>query len=126
ELLGVVALSASDVWAVGLQSASSLTEHWDGTAWAAVSSPNQVGADYLVAVSATSDSDIWAVGYYNPSNAYQTLGMHFSYAGVGCPTATPTFTTTPTRTATATPVCPPGTRTVYMVNLQFMPQDLTI
>ena len=44
---GVAALSSKDVWAVGYyantpfgQSSSTLTEHWNGTHWRVISSPN--------------------------------------------------------------------------------------
>ena len=71
-LNSVVALSSTDVWAVGgsfsgTGAALSLVEHWDGTQWSVISSPNP-GAGYndLSSVSAVSANDIWAVGdYYN-------------------------------------------------------------
>src|SRR5262249_17341000 len=42
ELLGVDAIAADDVWAVGWADDGrlSLTEHWDGTSWTIVDSPN--------------------------------------------------------------------------------------
>jgi uncharacterized repeat protein (TIGR01451 family) len=46
-------ISPGDVWAVGQQ----FTEHWDGTAWSVVSSPN-IGT--LTSVAGTSSSDVWA------------------------------------------------------------------
>src|SRR5438132_2657024 len=53
-LNGVVALSATNVWAVG-----SLIEHWDGTQWSIVSSPS---TGYLYGVAAVNPNDMWAVG----------------------------------------------------------------
>jgi cytochrome c5 len=47
-----------------------LTEHWDGSSWRVLSSPNPGGAgqdNVLRAVTATSGSDVWAVGRYNGS-----------------------------------------------------------
>lgn len=68
-LSDVVAISANDVWAVGESDkvgvhdkSRGLTEHWDGTAWSIVPSPNSSSLDYLVGATAVSTSDIWAVG----------------------------------------------------------------
>ena len=63
------AFASDDVWVVGHSEDSSgvwstLTEHWDGTSWTIVASPNQDGANdsYLYAVSGASSDDLWAVG----------------------------------------------------------------
>jgi hypothetical protein len=42
-----------------------VVEHWDGTSWSVVSSPNPnpQGNNSLVAVAAVSASDVWAVGH---------------------------------------------------------------
>lgn len=69
NLSGVVALSKTDVWAVGSRGSLSdgsrraLIEHWNGTRWRVVASP-QPGAvdDALTGISAGSPSNIWAVG----------------------------------------------------------------
>lgn len=69
-LSGTSAISFNDVWTVGNFSASStgksrtLTEHWNGTRWSVVPSPN-VGArnNMFSGVSTLSDRDVWAVGY---------------------------------------------------------------
>ena len=86
-LNSVSAISTNDAWAVG-QAASdatptshnTLTEHWDGTQWSIVSSPNPITAtdSVLMGVSALSGSDAWAVGYFRDSNGYyQTLTEHW-------------------------------------------------
>jgi len=78
-LLGVTCVSTSDCWAVGYTSTSSadqtLVEHWDGTAWAIVPSPNTSTAlaNALLSVSCVSGSDCWAVGYSANTSAFQTL-----------------------------------------------------
>lgn len=63
----VVALSATDAWAVGTAGTSSggrgVIEHWDGSAWHEFGSQQTFAADDLVAMSALSANDIWAVGY---------------------------------------------------------------
>ena len=64
QLNGVASVSAHDVWAVGQTLApGTLAEHWGGTAWSVVPTPNPVpGSDRLSAVAAVSTSDVWAVG----------------------------------------------------------------
>jgi len=73
-LQAVAAVATNDVWAVGNYQEgggqyqwNTLIEHWDGTQWSIVESPNVAGADenYLNAVTAASSSDVWAVGYSN-------------------------------------------------------------
>jgi hypothetical protein len=66
DLHAVVAISASDVWAVGEaysgqygQDGGSLILHWDGTSWSVV--PNASKAT-LLGASAVSANDVWAVG----------------------------------------------------------------
>src|SRR5206468_2374658 len=80
NLLGVTCVSASDCWTVGSYVAGSgaprtLIEHWDGTAWAIVPSPNaSLPNNVLSGVTCVSASDCWAVGYYiTASGVYQTL-----------------------------------------------------
>ena len=81
-LLGVTCVSASDCWAVGYYNAgsaeSTLIEHWDGTVWAIVSSPNRLAAqsNYLLGVTCVSGTaECWAVGYSytGTTSTYQTL-----------------------------------------------------
>ena len=68
EFLGVAAAASNDVWAVGIKTGpdnpdfgEQLIEHWDGTAWSQVTSPEIEGAslDHVVAISA---NNVWAVG----------------------------------------------------------------
>ena len=95
-LTGLTAISAADVWAVGYYNAGSasapmdqtLIEHYDGTSWTTVASPNQLNvnsaatSNQLLAVSADSAGDVWAVGYYNAGSASapveQTLVEQYS------------------------------------------------
>ena len=86
---GVSALSDADVWTVGSFSSSggnnidqTLTEHWNGSAWSVVHTPN-VGTQgsKLQAVSALSDTNVWAVGESNSSGSANndlTLIEHFN------------------------------------------------
>jgi hypothetical protein len=86
---GVVAISASNAWAVGFYekrttSFRTLIEHWNGAKWSVVPSPNaDSGENALAGVAAVSASDIWAVGYrHGPggpgSGARKTLAEHWN------------------------------------------------
>jgi len=71
----VAALSPADVWAVGTGPGvptggfsahpTAVIEHWDGTSWTVVPSPNPnpQGNNGLVAVAGVSAGDVWAVGH---------------------------------------------------------------
>lgn len=90
ELDAVAAISANDAWAVGdtvnaSGAQNTLTEHWNGTQWSVVPSPNPGGAagapHSLYAVAAVSTNDVWAVGSdLNASNVTQTLILHWNGA----------------------------------------------
>ncbi|HEX6606049.1 MAG TPA: S-layer homology domain-containing protein, partial [Chloroflexia bacterium] len=83
-LRGIVALAANDVWAVGSAANAggtpeTLIEHWNGTAWSIVSSPNQgTSGNVLQAVSATGTGDVWAAGESGGSAGAQTLVLHWN------------------------------------------------
>jgi hypothetical protein len=78
-LSGINCLSASDCWAVASYESSgtqqTFIEHWDGTSWAIVSSPNTSATqdNVLQSVACASTSDCWATGYYNNGTALRTL-----------------------------------------------------
>ncbi len=74
SLSAVTAVSPTNIWAVGSQgslqgTSTTLIEHWDGTSWSVVPSPN-VGTygNGLEAVTALSSSDVWTVGEYANTN----------------------------------------------------------
>lgn len=80
ELDGVTATSASDAWAVGYGTNSSFTsislaEHWNGSTWSIVSTPNPAASNgtFLLAAAAVSTSDVWAVGDYQGSSSNEPL-----------------------------------------------------
>src|SRR5687767_1263432 len=83
QLLGVDAVSANDIWAVGDTSApaptyvQALIEHWDGSSWNIIPSPNVNDSSWnsLTSVAVVSANDIWAVGYYMGTN-WRTLTLH--------------------------------------------------
>ena len=83
-------MAGNDAWAVGEYLDGSgpnrtLAEHWNGTSWSVVPSPN----GYLYGVAAVTANDVWAVGTRQNS----TLIAHYND---GCSTATVTPTNSPT------------------------------
>jgi len=71
----LVAVTPSDVWAVGERTDRLITRgnfswnpehvsivHWDGTSWSTVAAPQGSRRGFLESVSATSADDVWAVG----------------------------------------------------------------
>lgn len=77
-LLGVDAVSANDVWAVGYHVTKNVEKalvlHWNGTRWSVI--PSTGGG--LNAVTALSATDAWAAG----SSGVQSLVLHCN--GTGC------------------------------------------
>jgi hypothetical protein len=67
-LFGASALSPSDVWAVGDQKGRSgkfetLAEHWDGSGWTVIPTPDPgSNGNHLYAVDAVRSDDVWAAG----------------------------------------------------------------
>jgi len=87
DLSAITAISASDIWAVGHYENSSgvnqtLIEHWDGSSWSIVSSPNAgSGGNNLEAVTASSANNVWVVGGFHStttSTVFQTLVEHWN------------------------------------------------
>ena len=52
-----------------------LIEHWDGTQWSIVTSPQVSG--YLLGADALTAADAWAVGYVINAGQVQTLALHW-------------------------------------------------
>lgn len=88
QLSIVQAVAANDVWAAGFASdetgrETTLIEHWNGTAWAIVASPNVGQYDNSIDdMAAISANDLWAVGAYADyagyTNAWHTLALHWN------------------------------------------------
>jgi hypothetical protein len=94
QLNGVLALAPNDVWAVGFSTpvpppkevaTLTLIEHFDGTSWTVIPSPN-VGpksiyeSNRLFGLAANSSTDIWAFGSYFASDGsghQMTLLLHW-------------------------------------------------
>lgn len=85
EPVALAAAGPADVWAVGyyvdpvLQTGRTLTQHWDGTAWNMVPSPNDgTNSNRLNAVAVGGPADVWAVGSVQVDiNTVQTLIEHW-------------------------------------------------
>src|ERR1035437_4696436 len=89
---------ASSCWAVGWKSdpgvaGETLTEQYDGSAWAVVSSPNVNNTDRLYGVACLTSSNCWAVGMYNRAGGgLSTLAEQFNgstWSVVSTPNALP-------------------------------------
>jgi alpha-tubulin suppressor-like RCC1 family protein len=82
-LSGVADLGPQDAWAVGDSatefgtSQRTLIEHWNGTSWSIVPSPDpETGAgafDVLTSISATGPDDVWAAGWFSPGENFIAL-----------------------------------------------------
>src|SRR5258706_4368178 len=84
-LSSVVAVSRSNVWAVGDTLSISgeqrtLIEHWNGRSWTVQHSPSPGSSSTLAAVAAVSGSNAWAVGYSDSSDGTtsKTLVEHWN------------------------------------------------
>lgn len=86
QFWSVSATSPTDVWAVGQTGGDATTdgqqnliEHWNGTAWTRVPSPDPAGgANVLRGVSAISPTDAWAVGYTEATSHQNAVILHWN------------------------------------------------
>src|SRR5215831_3844889 len=93
-LNAVAATSTSDAWAVGFQNdnnlndSRTLTQHWSGTKWTTIASPNPGSTpnctnsntgNVLTAVSTVSSNDVWAVGYFfTCTSLLKPMALHWN------------------------------------------------
>jgi hypothetical protein len=85
SLSSVAALTDTDIWAVGwafndsLFAYRTLTEHWNGTRWSLVRSPNATsGYNLLNGVAVVAANDVWTVGQAANGSTYSTLVEHWN------------------------------------------------
>lgn len=119
-LNGVVALSPSNVWAVGWSlpamggTSQTLIEHWDGSSWSIISGPIINEQAILTGVAAASPSDIWAVG---TQGTIATLAEHWNGS-------TWSIVSTPNtgdgESLLLGVSCVPGTHTVWSVGTYYL------
>jgi Phosphoesterase family len=95
-LFSATAVSPTDVWAVGEQQAGdgtfgTLIEHWNGSAWSVVRSPDPgKTGNTLFGVAADGPGDVWAVGQRSNQTSDAPLAEHWNghhWSAVGLPTA---------------------------------------
>jgi hypothetical protein len=114
HLLGIAAISANDIWAVGDIGApfghiSTLTEHWDGTSWSIIPCPNPgETSNRLFGVTALGDGTVAAVGHQLGTTTDQPLILQNAAsapkvpaAALAAPVTHRTTTLAPTRTLPA-------------------------
>ncbi len=108
-LESVVALASDNVWAVGYYRVGNvhhtLIEHWDGTQWSIVPSPDSPsGSGSLLSIAAAGANDMMAVGFYDNPNVYgkplalRWDGTAWSYTPVPNPSP---FNVSPLQSVTA-------------------------
>src|SRR5436190_1430567 len=85
SLASVAAVTDSDVWAVGwafnqsLFAYRTLIEHWNGTRWSLIRSPNATnGYNLLNGVAVVAANDVWTVGQAANGSTYSTLVEHWN------------------------------------------------
>ena len=84
QLNSIAALNSGNVWAAGYSDdpnclcGKTVVEHWNGSRWTRLTTPNPGVADYLTGIAATSATDVWAVGYEWISNVVELpLLLHY-------------------------------------------------
>lgn len=85
KLTAVADLGPGNAWAVGRAGrfGPAAVEHWDGTAWTAVTIPHPTPAgsglaETLVSITARSATDIWAIGAYSAvTGPDQSFALHY-------------------------------------------------
>ncbi len=90
DLTGLAVISAHDIWVVGSKGMSkyrAVAEHWDGSKWTIVPTPNafknRTRNSVLYAVSGSASNNVWAVGWYQsgPTGSdHSTLVEHWDGA----------------------------------------------
>ena len=85
SLSSVADVADNDVWAVGwafnaqLNAYRTVTEHWNGTRWSLVRSPNATnGYNFLNGVGVVAANDVWAVGQAANGSIYSTMIQHWN------------------------------------------------
>lgn len=98
-LYGVAAVSAKNVWAVGLNANYSptvtnkgLIEHWNGSTWSSVTNPAKSASNTLNAVAAIPGTNkFWSVGYSYATSTKPDKALIEQCGGTSC-SVKPSFT----------------------------------
>src|SRR5437667_2247637 len=85
SLSSLAPVADNDVWAVGwafnaqLNAYRTVTEHWNGTRWSLVRSPNATnGYNFLNGVGVVAANNVWAVGQAANGSTYSTMIQHWN------------------------------------------------
>src|SRR6266581_1039782 len=85
SLSSLAPVADNDVWAVGwafnaqLNAYRTVTEHWNGTRWSLVRSPNATnGYNFLNGVAVVAANDVWTVGQAANGSTSNTLVEHWN------------------------------------------------
>ena len=85
QLNSIAAVNSGNVWAAGYSDnpnclcGQTVVEHWNGSRWTRLTTPNPGVADYLTGIAATSATDVWVVGYEWISNFVELpLLLHYN------------------------------------------------
>jgi len=76
QLNSIAAMASNAVWAAGYVEnpgcicGHTLVDHWNGSAWTRLKTPNPGIADFLAGISAVSAQEIWAAGDEWPNQGY--------------------------------------------------------
>jgi hypothetical protein len=127
RLNGIAAISANDIWAVGTNENSTLTEHWDGTQWRVINSPNPGSlGNGLSGVTALSDGTVAAVGSQETSSfVFTPLILQNSASAPKSATPAPLVETTVAAPVDAAAVISAGTTTETQTRTVLPPLDAT-
>ena len=80
RLSALAIVSPTDIWAVGTGCLDfeTLIEHWNGSSWTIVPSPNPFAENILSGVVALAANDVWAVGHTEEDIGVGTLVEHWN------------------------------------------------
>jgi hypothetical protein len=73
SLVGAAAITSNDIWAVGQTFTSAgtfqtLAEHFDGTSWSVIPTPNPTSNDEFTGVAGAASNDVWAIASGTTTN----------------------------------------------------------
>ena len=122
-LRAVSAVSPTEFWAVGYAQDFTMIQHWNGSQWNIVASPNgnpvedrnRVDVNRLLGIDMLSTTDGWAVGYFrNEAGNQLTLILRYNCGNGGNPTPVPTATQPPVSTPTPSPTPAPQSAELFV------------
>jgi hypothetical protein len=123
----IVAVKRDDIWGIGNwfdgTYFQSLAEHWDGTSWSIVSSPDYGGSEgsgdntVMLGAAAVNTDDVWAVGAYFNFQNFQTYTMQWN-GSAWTAVASPNWGNGSNALFAAAPI--PGTNDIWAVGYRYV------